>query len=291
MFDAPGTKGMTDYPMGKAGTYDDLGPAARSALHSILFQPKVDLSTKRYCGVEALSRWQPDQTQPPWLQTRGGVSVPDTDEYCQAYDYVVLSSVLNLCGRWSPALRSRAGTVSVNITGPTLSSAWLAPFIKRCLSTRGLPRLTIELTETFAITNETSALKTMQTLSRYGVAFSIDDFLTGFNQQPIFARLPFEELKVDRQDVQNLSTKRGSALVAQIVSSAKARGATVVAEGIENPAQLELAKASGCAQGQGFCISQPLTESDFVNRLAQPGDHPWAATEFEHAQKEKTQQL
>ncbi len=282
---------MTDYLMGKTGTYDDLGPSARSALHSILFQPKVDLTTKRYCGVETLSRWNPDQTQPPWLQIRGGDSEPRIAEYCQAYDYVVLSSVLNLCGRWSPAVRTKAGRVSVNITGPTLSSAWLAPFIRRCLSTRGLPKLTVELTETFAITDETSALKTMQTLGRYGVAFSIDDFLTGFNQQPLFARLPFVELKVDRQDVQNLATKRGSALVAQIVSSAKAQGATVVAEGIENSVQLELAKALGCAQGQGFCISQPLTESDFVNRLARPGDHPWAATQFEHAQKETTQQL
>lgn len=256
--------------------YDRLGSMARSALLNIMFQPKVNLKTGHLCGVETLSRWRKDHPQPPWLLAQTGTGLVDLEMYCEAYDYTVLSTVFDRCSRWTPDIRTTIREVAVNVTGPTLCSAWLAPLIKRCLSTRGLPRLTIELTETFAITSEVSALKTMKALAPYGVSFSIDDFLTGFNQQMIFARLPFQELKIDRKNTQNLSSETGRASLAEIVTSASVRDVVVVAEGIEHPDQFEQAKILGCDQGQGHCISHPLSESDLLTRIASAGTRPWS---------------
>lgn len=260
----------------QGGDYDAISAKARSALDCVLFQPKIDLKTYQFCGVEALSRWHRDQETPPWLDHKTTSDVTeDVDAQCQAYDYVVISAVIDSCSAWSPATRSRIGHVSVNITGPTLSSLWFAPLIKRYLSSRALPRITIELTETFRVTNDITALKTMASLTRYGVSFSVDDFLTGFNQKELLSRLPFQELKIDQLDVRNLSSSAGKAHVMGLIDAAGAPGAIVVAEGIENESQLTIAAALGCDHGQGHWISQPLTEADLLFALARLEDHPW----------------
>ena len=125
----------------------------------------------------------------------------------------------------------------------------------------GAPGLEIEITESLfmeGMDRDAARLK-LSTLRDAGVTVAIDDFGTGYSSLSYIAHLPIDTLKIDRSFIHDMTTSANHrAIVSTIISLAHSLNLTVVAEGVETPAQQSLLKAYGCDQTQGFIHSPAL---------------------------------
>ena len=107
-----------------------------------------------------------------------------------------------------------------------------------------------------------------------GVSFSLDDFGTGYSSLSYLSTLPITSLKIDRSFVQRLQgDAKDAEVVRAVITLGHALGKTVIAEGIETPAQLAQLREMGCELGQGYLLARPLT-ADMASTVALC-DHGW----------------
>ena len=105
-------------------------------------------------------------------------------------------------------------------------------------------------------------------LNELGITISIDDFGTGYSSLSYISKLPFQELKIDRQFVENVCESAKQRIIAETtVKMAKGLGLEVVAEGINSKLDEETLRTFGCDIGQGFYYSEPKPLSDYLNWL------------------------
>jgi EAL domain-containing protein (putative c-di-GMP-specific phosphodiesterase class I) len=143
----------------------------------------------------------------------------------------------------------------------------------RALALAGLPTsaVTLELTESVLMSDPEAAVRSLASLRELGVQLSIDDFGTGYSSLAYLRELPVDELKIDRAFIARAElTGEDLALVRTIVELGHILGLRVVAEGIENAAQLAALRQLGCALGQGYHLCRPKDASELPKILAQP---------------------
>ena len=110
----------------------------------------------------------------------------------------------------------------------------------------------------------------MQALRRHGVRFALDDFGTGYSSLAHLRHLPLHQLKIDRSFVQDIVTEPGDAAIVQtIIGMARNLGLSVIAEGVETPAQRHALQRLDCTVFQGFLFARPQPLSAFEAWLAQ----------------------
>jgi EAL domain-containing protein (putative c-di-GMP-specific phosphodiesterase class I) len=133
-------------------------------------------------------------------------------------------------------------------------------------------RLELEVTEGVFINDPDEALATLLRLRAEGVRISLDDFGTGYSSLSYLRRFPFDKLKIDRSFIQDFeSNPDASAIVAAIVTMGHCLNIRVVAEGVENEAQLELLTSHRCHQVQGYLLGRPIPSRDLAAWLAARG--------------------
>jgi EAL domain-containing protein (putative c-di-GMP-specific phosphodiesterase class I) len=116
----------------------------------------------------------------------------------------------------------------------------------------------IEITEATLMRDVESALSALNALRALGLHLSVDDFGTGYSSLAYLERLPVESLKIDRSFVSGVGQRSDStAITTAIVSLAHGLNLTTIAEGIEQPHQLERLQGLGCELGQGFLLGAP----------------------------------
>jgi diguanylate cyclase (GGDEF)-like protein len=223
----------------------------------LLYQPTFDLSSERVVGVEALIRWR--------HPTRGVVSpeefIPIAEE----------SGLIVPIGRWvleqachQAAVWHSHGHevgVAVNVSARQLDDDGLIEDVRRTLRDSGLDpaALTLEVTETTLMRDADATARRLALLKQLGVLIAIDDFGTGYSSLAYLRQFPADVLKIDRSFVGGIATSTESAaLIHTLVQLGKALHIETLAEGIENPAQLETLRREHCDHGQGFLFSRPL---------------------------------
>jgi EAL domain-containing protein (putative c-di-GMP-specific phosphodiesterase class I)/ActR/RegA family two-component response regulator len=228
------------------------------------YQPKVALATGRVLGMEALARWQhPEQ----------GLVYPDAFigvlELAGDIDGLTLgmiASAASACRRMHE--RGLALTVSVNLSLVSLTDTSMADRISSVVQSSGLdPRfLTLEITETAAMTSIAPALENLARLRMRGFGLSVDDFGTGFASLQQLMRVSFTELKIDRSFVTGNAAHPGSRILLESsVEMARKLGITSVAEGVETAADWDMVKAAYCDVAQGYFIARPMDEALFTS--------------------------
>jgi EAL domain-containing protein (putative c-di-GMP-specific phosphodiesterase class I) len=227
----------------------------------VLYQPIVAFDEGDALHVEALLRWdhpQRGRVGPaefiPAIEENGMIGPIGTWVLEDACRQIALWAATHPQG---PSLR-----VSVNLSPRQLAQPDLTDRIARAVSAAGVSpgSLCLEVTEGAVMDKPEEALETLNKLRRLGVQVAIDDFGTGYSSLAYLKRLPVDELKIDRSFIRDLADDADDrAIVRSTISLGHDLGLSIVAEGIEDTATLELLKELGCDVGQGYHISRPVT--------------------------------
>jgi diguanylate cyclase (GGDEF)-like protein/PAS domain S-box-containing protein len=236
------------------------------------YQPKVDLATRKVCGVEALVRWR----HPEYGLLLPSSFMPEVEriELITALTRWVLADALRQQRTWRDQGIDLA--MAVNISAHSLRQAGDLPeTVAELVETWGTApdRLTLELTEGALI--EATAPDVLAALHDLGATVSIDDFGTGYSSLAYLKRLPVDEIKVDRSFVTGLVAESDDeVIVRSTIDLAHNLGLTVVAEGVEDENVLAMLIAYGCDSAQGYFFSRPCAAEDLTAWMT---ESPFAA--------------
>ena len=223
----------------------------------LLYQPQIDLASGRTACSEALVRWRHPQLGT--LTPDKFIPLADETGLIQEVGNWVLGEAARQTRRWRDDGREGA-VVAVNVSATQFRRPTFAAEIAEALRNAGLDalQLGIEITETVLMEDIDTTRHTLFRLKDLGVRISIDDFGTGYSSLSYLKRFPIDEIKIDRSFVAGLNDDADNlAIVRTIIALGKALKLDVVAEGVEQPSQLEFLKAVGCDRAQGFLLGQP----------------------------------
>lgn len=252
----------------------NLEAALRQAIEhdelDVYYQPKVD-HRRRIVGVEALARWfhpdygpiSPDRFIPIAEET--GLVVPLTT--------AVLRRAFAAARAWnqgSPApLR-----IAVNLSARLFLSGDIVAHVGGLLQEAQLPPALVELeiTETVFMGDSDYVVNTLRDFKRLGVQLAMDDFGTGYSSLSYLRRFPLDIIKIDRSLVTGIEHEEEVAMIARaVISLGQSLRKTVVAEGVENPAQFDFLRFQGCHEFQGYLLARPLRRQEITALLEAGG--------------------
>jgi diguanylate cyclase (GGDEF)-like protein len=269
----------------------EMRPALTRGEFRLLFQPIVAIETGSVVGAEALLRWR-----------HFGRSVSPAEFVPLAEE---TGEIVEL-GTWAmreACRRARAWQVprpelaylgiSVNTSPRELIEATFVNRVERALRDFDLApdRLTLEVTESVMLADETNAIVTLRHLREAGVHVVVDDFGTGYSSLSYLERLPVDGIKIDRSFTEGLNGQpERTAIIRATLSFASALGLAVTAEGVQTAEQLRWLSALRCQFGQGYLFSAALEPSDIAELVASGWAYPVparrSATETEPARGE-----
>jgi EAL domain-containing protein (putative c-di-GMP-specific phosphodiesterase class I) len=238
---------------------------------SLHYQPQFDLSTGKISGIEALLRWNNSELGP--VTPDEFIPVAEEIGVILPIGEWVLRSACRQARTWQdnglPEVR-----IGVNVSCLQFTQPNFVALVADVLKEAGLqPRtLELEITESLLMKNEELTSKLLLELRSLGVSVAIDDFGIGYSSLGRLNDFPVNRLKIDRSFVQGVDNMgRPAALVAAILSMAKALGLDVVAEGVEDFNQLLHLQDQHCNEVQGYLLSKPLPAekvTELLERLA-----------------------
>jgi diguanylate cyclase (GGDEF)-like protein len=223
------------------------------------YQPIVGLAAGQIGGVEALVRWQ--------HPTRGLLAPAEFIPLAEETGLIVslgrwvLREACREVQGWRVGPEGTPAGLSVNLSTRQLRDPNLVPEVRSILDDTGFDpsRLILEITENAVVENDTVVMDHINGLREIGVRLAIDDFGTGYSSLSYLSRLPIDILKIDRSFVHALGEGNPEGSVVRVICQlAQAWGLVVVAEGIEQPHELEMLRAEGCGLGQGFYFGRPV---------------------------------
>jgi diguanylate cyclase (GGDEF)-like protein len=242
----------------------DLRNALELQQFRLYYQPKFDAISGRPVGAEALLRWEhPEQ----------GLLLPDKFiELAEKTGLIIAIGdwVLNEACRQMHVWFARGyhdWRIAVNLSALQFCHAGLVKSVANALERHQLPAnsLTLEITETTAMSDADASMTVLQKLSDMGIDLSIDDFGTGYSSLMYLKRLPANELKIDRGFVRDLEhDSDDAAIVSAIVALGQALGLRIVAEGVETDVQQNFLTSLGCNSLQGYLLGHPLPADGFM---------------------------
>tara|TARA_B100000315_G_scaffold151864_1_gene140688 strand:- start:5512 stop:7233 length:1722 start_codon:yes stop_codon:yes gene_type:complete len=235
------------------------------------YQPIVDLKNGQIVAMEALMRWQrPDGslTSPdnfiPLAEETGLIVKLDEWMLQKACDF---ARKLQKTNSTMPPV---SVNVSVNLSAIVLERKDLAEMVGKKVQEAGLQpkHVKLEVTESSVIRNIDLAINTLQKLLDVGFNISMDDFGTGYSSLSCLKKLPINILKIDRSFVVDLPSDPNARSIAKaIITMAHDMNIKVIAEGVENQAQLDFFRTIGCDEIQGFFFSPPLPQDKMEEML------------------------
>ena len=261
------TKKMTEAVAAKLTLENQLRQAIDNEEFVLHYQPKMNLTSGRVAGAEALIRWNDPRTGlvPP------GKFIPVLEE----------TGLISEVGRWAlrkaieDYLRWRAAglkavRIAVNVSPLQLRNPGFVAEIEGKIGIGALAAegLELEITESMIMEDLKHSVSSLRAIREMGVHVTIDDFGTGFSSLGYLSKLPVDTLKIDRSFVVEMTADpEGLALVSTIVNLAHALKLKTVAEGVETEEQTSLLRLLSCDEVQGFLFSKPVPADIFEARF------------------------
>jgi diguanylate cyclase (GGDEF)-like protein/PAS domain S-box-containing protein len=159
----------------------------------------------------------------------------------------------------------RIDHVAVNVSSRQFRQSGFVQQVRQALMDAGISakRLVVELTEGCVIEDIDDTIAKMQALQAMGVRISIDDFGVGYSSLSYLKSLPLSQLKIDQSFVRHCDDASAAVIVETIIMMANSLGLNVIAEGVENQAQVDFLTAKGCFFYQGFYFARPVAAANF----------------------------
>ena len=236
----------------------------------LLYQPKIAIATGRIAGVEALVRWQHPELG--LLRPDRFISLAEETGLIAPIGLWVLRTACASARSWREA--GMPLPVAVNLSARQFHDGRLVADIAAILAGAGLEPgdLELEITESTVMQNPEQAVTLMDELRRLGVRLAMDDFGIGYSSIGHLKRFPIDSLKLDRTFVRDLPDDQNDvAITRAVIAMAHALSIRVVAEGVEQQAQLDLLRTESCDEFQGYFCQPPLTEGELVRFVRASG--------------------
>ncbi|HEY0814468.1 MAG TPA: EAL domain-containing protein [Pseudonocardia sp.] len=239
----------------------DLEHAVATGAFELHYQPIVQLSDGKVVGAEALARWQHPR--------RGAVApgefirvAEETGLIVPLGEWIIERALADL-SYWRQEVGQRTPiSMNINVSACQVRTSGFIDAIIDGLARWGVPAasLVLEITETALLTDDAQVAADLNALRKLGIRIAIDDFGTGYSSLDYVRRHTVDILKIDRSFIAGIDRSgRRAALISSILHLARALELSVVAEGVETPAQRDTLLLAGCDLGQGYLFSVPLT--------------------------------
>jgi len=223
----------------------------------VYYQPKVDITTHRVCGVEALVRWRTDSGN--FVPTSDFIPLAETNGAIVPLTWLVFERIVSQLEGWGalPDPFSMAVNVSPQILAHPEFMARVKA-LKAALDVRKV-KLTVELTEDSLVQGDASTLASIERLRKLGIDLAIDDFGKGYSSLTYLKQIPASEIKIDKRFIGTVAVdETDRQIVKTVISLAHALGMRVVAEGVDSAEAVAAIAELECEMAQGFFIGRPM---------------------------------
>ncbi len=235
--------------------------ALEQSAYELYYQPKIDLLSGQIMGAEALIRW---------ISPEKGIIAPNTfiplaeeNGFIVKLGDWIIDEALNQQLRWKEMGINIILSINIS-TKQLLEIGFVNKLIEKIESKNVDPtKIDIEITEYMFIEANKESHSILSAISDYGISISLDDFGTGYSSLSYLKKFPIDYLKIDKTFLDDYNTEDGAVFIETIVKMGQVLKIQVVAEGVEEEAQVAFLKEIGCDQYQGYYFSKPLKVSDF----------------------------
>lgn len=221
------------------------------------YQAQVDVQG-RVVGAEALARWQ--HPQQGLVAPGAFIPLAESTGLIRPLGRYLLQQACQRLASWQARPELAHLRLAVNVSMPQLHHEAFVEEVLDCLQHSGAHAagLELELTESLLAEDTERLIERMQRLRQHGVAFTLDDFGTGFSSLSYLKRLPLARLKIDRSFIHDLlDDPNDAAIVRTILALGRSLDLQVVAEGVESCAQHQALVEAGCTLFQGYLFARP----------------------------------
>jgi diguanylate cyclase (GGDEF)-like protein len=246
---------------------NELRQAVARREFEVHYQPKVDISTGRIAGAEALVRWR--HPQRGMLLPGEFIFVAEEVGLISSIGSFVLDTVCADIARWRdaglPPMR-----VAINLSAQQFADSRLIDNLNQVLQQTGCDPelLEFEITESVVMTSPGKALQLLEQIKDYGITLAIDDFGTGHSSLAYLKRFPVDSVKIDCTFVRDIAKDPNDvAIIKAIIALGHSLDLKVVAEGVESITQLEILRRYQCDEFQGFLFSEAVPSAKFASLL------------------------
>jgi len=231
------------------------------------YQPKLRLDDETHGGMEALIRWRhPEQGM---VSPARFIPVAEKCGLIGAIGDWVMDEACRQARAWLDAGLD-PGRVAVNLSAAQCQGGRLSDQVRKSLAKHGLSgrHLEVEITESIVMNDAEASIRAFWTLREMDVEISVDDFGTGYSSLSYLKRLPLHKLKIDKSFVDDIETDANDVeIIKAIIAMAHSLKLAVIAEGVENAAQLQCLESAGCDHIQGYHYSRPLSAAAMTEFL------------------------
>jgi len=233
------------------------------------YQPKAD-HRRRIVGVEALARWIHPEYGP--ISPDRFITIAEETGLIAPLTTAVLRRAFAAARGWNRQ-SSMPLRIAVNLSARLFLSGDIVAHVAGLLQEAQLPPalVEIEITETVFMGDSDAVVGILRDFKALGVQLAMDDFGTGYSSLSYLRRFPLDIIKIDRSLVTGIEHEEEVAMIARaVISLGQSLRKTVVAEGVENPAQFDFLRFQGCHEFQGYLLSRPVREHE-ITELLQAG--------------------
>lgn len=229
----------------------------------LYYQPLLELDRCVAVGFEALLRW--NHPEKGMIPPAAFIQIAESSGIIVPIGNWVLEQACRVAVTWQKHL-----SIAVNVSPAQFKSGKLVGAVIAALTKSGLAahRLELEITESSLLEKSSEMLDVLKSLKDLGVSIALDDFGTGYSGLGYLNSFPIDKIKIDQSFIRDIGVKpKAVELIRAAINIGQNLGLTTLAEGIETPEQLEILRALGCQQGQGFLFSRAIPASEIADTL------------------------
>jgi len=235
----------------------ELQSAVANGNLEVYYQPKVEIATRRVCGVEALVRWRTESGN--FVPASDFIPLAEANGVIVPLTWLVFDRIVAQIAAW-PTL-PEAFSVAVNVSPQILAHSEFTTRVKAlktAFDERKL-KLMIELTEDSLVQGDASSLASIERLRKLGIDLAIDDFGKGYSSLTYLKQIPAAEIKIDKRFIGTIAIdETDKQIVKTVIALAHALGMRVVAEGVDSAESVAAITELACEMAQGFFIGRPM---------------------------------
>ena len=253
------------HSVGRLALMSEFRAAIENNSLDIVYQPKVNVKTRKIIGAEALLRW--NHPERGFIEPHEFIPLAEQTGLIKPLTRWVLEQAVHQCLEWRKTWPEF--NVAVNLSVHNLHDAALLDQVRDFITKENMPPscLTLEITEGDIMTDPMRAREILESLSMMGIALSIDDFGTGYSSLSYLKQLPVNELKIDKSFVMEMTEDENDAVIVKAtIDLAHNLGLKTVAEGVVDKNTWDYLRSLNCDIAQGYFISRPVSAEAFTRQ-------------------------